>query len=406
MPGSAPRRFSPLAAVFLTVVIDLLGFGLVLPLLPLYGHAYGASELVIGLLFASFSATQFLVAPLWGRLSDRIGRRPVLLLGLCGSVAAYTLFGLAPALPAPLVFLFASRIVAGLFAGTIATAYAYIADVTTPEERGRGMALIGAAFGIGFTLGPAIGGLGHGALGPMAPGFIAAAFSATALVFALLRLPEPVRHADAAAAHAGASALRAALGAPTLPTILALVMLGQTCFSLFESTLARSAQERFGFDETDNGWLFSYLGLCFAIAQGFVVRRFMRRVGEALFVVLGTIVLGLGLLAVGHAPSVGLLAAAVPLPVVGFAMIAPSLTSLLSRRTPVAVRGAALGVQQSASSLSRIVGPVVGLALLGAGLRLPYVVGAGAMLLALLLAVSLLTRRDPGAEDVRAEGTA
>ncbi len=167
-------------------MIDLLGFGIVLPLLPAVRRQFDASRTTIALIFISYSGTQFLSAPLWGRLSDRIGRRPVILIGLVGSVVSYVCFGLA-ALQSTLTLLFVSRITAGIFGGTISTAYAYIADVTPPEERGRGMALIGMAFGIGFTLGPAIGGLGH-SLHPAAPGFIAAGFSLIALAFAARRL--------------------------------------------------------------------------------------------------------------------------------------------------------------------------------------------------------------------------
>src|SRR5687767_11419387 len=171
----SPRRVkrTPLITVFLTVVIDLLGFGIVLPLLPRYADAHGATGLERGLLFASFSAMQFLFAPVWGRLSDRIGRRPVLMAGLMGSVGSYALFAVAESTPWPLAVLFVSRIAAGVAGATISTAAAYIADVTTPEQRGRGMALIGVAFGVGFTLGPMIGGLSYSAAYPWLPGAIA-----------------------------------------------------------------------------------------------------------------------------------------------------------------------------------------------------------------------------------------
>src|SRR5262249_48531049 len=174
-PSAAPAGRSPLLFIFLTVFIDLLGFGIVIPLLPVYTKAYGASESQLGILFGCFSGMQFLFAPMWGRLSDRIGRRPVLIGGLVGTAASYVLFGLANSMP----LLFASRILAGFFGANISTAQAYIADVTAPENRARGMGLIGAAFGLGFTLGPWIGGeLAHVSI--HAPGFLAAgrAFSA------------------------------------------------------------------------------------------------------------------------------------------------------------------------------------------------------------------------------------
>jgi MFS family permease len=393
------RRISPLAAVFFTVVIDLLGFGLVLPLLPLYGKEYGAADATTGAILASFSVMQFLFAPIWGRLSDRIGRRPVILAGLGGSVLSYSLFAIAPLLADPIPLLFASRAAAGLFGGTISTAYAYIADTTGPEERGRGMALIGAAFGIGFTVGPAVGGLGW-SLSPSAPGWIAAGFSALALLFALRRLPEPARHvAPPRAAWWDRAAFREALSAPGVGTLFLLTFLGHGAFALFESTLGRLAQERFDFNPKTNGWLFSYLGLLAAFAQGFLVRRFIRRAGERRFAILGTLALGLGLLATGQAPSLALLLLVVPLPVLGFAMLNPSVASLLSRRTNPSIQGSVMGLNQSTASLARIAGPLAGLSLFGVGLTsqigtaLPYLAGTVVMALAFLLASRI---RDTG----------
>jgi MFS family permease len=384
---------SPLAAVFLTVVIDLLGFGLVLPLLPLYGTKYGASGVEVGLLFASFSAMQFLTSPVWGRISDRVGRRPVILLGLCGSTASYALFGLADEFGSPLAVLFASRLMAGAFGGTISTAYAYIADVTPDRERGRGMALVGAAFGIGFTLGPAIGGLSH-RLSPAAPGLLAAAFSATAFLFAFFRLPEPARHRPSEAGKA-IGALRAALAVPGVPRILLLTLLAHGTFALFESTLALLAERRFHFDPTQNGWLFSYVGFCYAIAQGVLVRRWIKAAGERALAIAGGVTLGAGLLAVGFAPGAVLLLLAAPLPVLGFAMMNPSLASLLSRRTDPATQGGTLGVNQSCASLARILGPVSGNVLLAGHLRGPHYAGAAVMLVATLLALGLSSPPPP-----------
>ncbi len=189
--SETPRRGS-LLVIFLTVFIDLLGFGMVLPLLPIYAQSFdvGASGWVLGLLMASFSAMQFLFAPLWGRLSDRIGRRPVLMVGLAGSVVFYTLFGIATVLQS-IAWLFVARIGAGIAGATISTAQAYIADSTSLENRAKGMALIGAAFGFGFTLGPLLGGLalpGEGSQPGPGPGYVAAGLSALALLLALVQI--------------------------------------------------------------------------------------------------------------------------------------------------------------------------------------------------------------------------
>jgi len=379
----------PLLSIFLTVVIDLLGFGIVLPLLPLYGRDFGASHVTLALIFISYSGMQFLSAPLWGRLSDRIGRRPVILIGLLGSLASYTLFAVA-ALQSALVLLFVSRIVAGVFGGTIATAYAYIADVTTAQERGRGMALIGMSFGIGFTLGPAIGGLGHW-IHPGAPGFIAAAFSLTAFLFAWRRLPEPERHVPAARRNwLDWDALRGAMSVVGVGRILTLGFLAVTCFAMMESTLGLLGKEFFGFSYWQVGLLFTYLGFFSAVAQGLLVRRYMHQVGEGRFVVLGTTTLAVGLLGLGLAPSLLWLMLVAPLAVIGFAMITPSLNSLLSRRSGATVQGGVMGVNQSLQSLARIVGPLIGLPLFGIHVPLPFWAATGIMLFSFALALRLL----------------
>lgn len=386
MPPETPVRRSPLISIFLTVAIDLLGFGIVLPLLPLYADTYGASELTIGLLFASFSGMQFLTAPLWGRASDRHGRRPVILLGLFGSFLSYVLFGLAEALPEPLVLLFASRIAAGLFGGTIGTAYAYIADTTTPQERGRGMALIGAAFGIGFTIGPALGGLGY-RLHPMAPGFLAAGFSALAFLHAWRYLAEPAgRTRTQRRTWLDLAALRGALGRPGIALLLAMLFTTVSCFALMESTLGLLAKRVHGLEIADVGWLFTYLGFWIAIAQGLVVRRLMKRVGEVVLLRAGTLLLAVGLILLGYARDIWWVLAVAPLGVLGFACVAPSAQALISRRTAPDRQGEVLGVSQSLQSLSRLIGPLAGLSLFGVAWELPFEVGAAGMAVAFVAA--------------------
>ncbi len=385
------RRSRPLLSVFLTVLIDLLGFGIVLPLLPLYGKDLGADEVTIALLFISFSGLQFFAAPIWGRISDSVGRRPILLLGLAGSVASYVLFGLA-SVEMSLTWLFVSRITAGLFGGTISTAYAYIADVTPTEQRGRAMALIGVAFGIGFTIGPAIGGLGHW-LHPAAPGFIAAGFSLIAFLFCLARLPEPERHAESGhRTWFDFEAFKQAVRVATVPLLLLLGFLTITCFALMESTLGLLGKVEYELDYYEIGLLFTWLGFWSAIAQGMVVRRYMQRVGEARFVILGTALLAAGMIAFSAAPSLGWLVGLSPLAVMGYSMISPSLNSLLSRRSSRDVQGGIMGVNQSLQSLGRIVGPMVGLPLFGVAVPLPFYVGAGIMGACFVLGVALSRR--------------
>jgi multidrug resistance protein len=367
-----------LGALFLTVFVDLLGFAIVVPLLPRYAEDYRASNAAIGLLMASFSAMQFLFAPVWGRVSDRVGRRPVIMVGLFGSILSYVLFGFADSM----VLLFASRVAAGVFGATIGTAQAYIADVTPAEERGKGMALIGAAFGLGFAFGPALGGLAHEHLGARAPGLVAAGFSTVAFLLAWRSLPEPARRT--AARHGWFPSLGAALSTPRVPPILCVSILSTFAFAAFESTLSRFTKARWGYDPGENGWIFTYVGFCLLLAQGFLVRRYMKRVGELAFTVAGTATLAVGLVLVGLAPGTGAALGALPVVVLGFSMVTPSLASLLSRATAAERQGEILGVYQSGLALARIAGPFAGNLLFRRSPEAPFWFGAAVMAVAFL----------------------
>lgn len=386
-----PMRRSPLAVLFLVVFIDLVGFGIVLPLLPRYASDHGVSGFEQGLLLASFSAMQFVFAPLWGRLSDRIGRRPVLMAGLAGSVLSYALFAVADSY----ALLLASRIAAGIFGATIGTAQAYIADVTSDADRGKGMALIGAAFGIGFTVGPAIGGIA-GAEHSGLPGWIAAGLSAGALLFAWRALPEPARHAARREGGLfGFGGLRHVLATPTLPLVVGLQVLTTFVFANFESTLSLLTKVRFEYTTRENGLLFTFVGLCLVVAQGAVVRRMMPRVGELNFCVTGTVLLAAGLAWLAVVASLAPLLMALAVVVFGFAMLTPSLSSLLSRRSPAHIQGEVLGINQSGLSLARVAGPLVGNVLFVRGDALPAAGGAVLMGLCVLAALRLRSRPSP-----------
>lgn len=384
---------SSLGVLFLTVVIDLLGFGIVLPLLPRYAELYDASKPAIGLLFASFSAMQFLFAPIWGRLSDRHGRRPLIMLGLAGSVASYLLFAFASSFALLLI----SRIAAGIFGATIGTAQAYIADVTGHEDRGKEMALIGAAFGVGFTIGPSIGGLAHHYGGVMAPGFVAAALSLVALLMAWRALPEPERHIPPKQRKLfDYTALRHALTLRTIPTILFLQIVATFCFANFEATLALLTKVRWDYDIRGNGFIFTYVGFWLMLCQGVLVRRLLPRIGEGRMVVLGALILGLGLLAIAATDAGALLI--LPIATLGFSLLSPSLASMLSLRTPADMQGEIMGLGQSGLALARILGPAIGLALFAITPETPYWISAAIMAVALLASFSLL--RAPAQEPI------
>jgi MFS family permease len=400
---------SPLVVVFLVVLIDLLGFGIVLPLLPRYGTHFKAGALTLGLLMASFSAMQFLFAPLWGRLSDRIGRRPVLLVGLLGSTVFYFLFAqvtqwgnAGPILGlSPLFWLFVTRIGAGISGATIATAQAYIADVTSPAERGKGMALIGAAFGVGFTFGPLLGAAfassSSEAPPSAAPGYVASALSAMALIVGCLRLPESLRRGEEAVPVRRVwswSLLQQALARPVLGSLLWAIFLTTFAFAQFESTLAMLTHHR-GLSDRSNFFVFAYIGLILTLAQGGLVRALITRLGEFWLGLSGVAVMVLGLALLAFAsPSATLtsLAMVLPVAVVGFAATTPSLQGLLSLSAGVDEQGEILGLGQSMSALARILGPAVAFPLQSWSIPLPYWTGALLMLAAFGLMCTLPLR--------------
>ena len=393
-------RKTSLGLIFLIVFIDLLGFAIVLPLLPRYAEKLHASRPVIGLLMASFSAMQFIFSPLWGRLSDRIGRRPVLLAGLAGSVVFYGLFGVASILESlPLIFV--ARIGAGIAGATIATAQAYIADATGVEGRARGMALIGAAFGAGFTFGPILGfvaipsgplKVGEVAtLNPM-PGFLASALSLLALMFALVKLPESIKKGSAPVRRAwlNVGAIREAVKVPSVGMLLLLFFISTFAFTQFETTLSLLTEKAFNYDDDNNFKLFTFLGVVLSIMQGFVVRSLVQKIGEGRMIILGTLLMGTGLWFVNVAAnerSSWILFAIIPVLVAGFSFLTPSTQALVSRRSDPDRQGEIMGVNQSASALARILGPVFGYKLLAYGIALPYQVGALLMVPALLMAI-------------------
>jgi MFS family permease len=419
-PGGPQAQRSVLFIIFLVVFIDLFGFGIVLPLLPRYGKEFMAegspwTGLVLGLLMSSFSAMQFIFAPLWGRLSDRIGRRPVLLLGLLSSVVFYALFGVASLLgregwrEVGLALLFLSRIGAGIAGATLGTAQAAIADSTPPEGRSRGMALIGAAFGIGFFFGPL---LAYGALFftpgfAAGPGFLAASLSLVAFLLGVALFPETRRPGVSTARRRwlDRGGLQVALRAPQVGALIVIFFLATFAFANFEPTLALMTTTRgLQLDDRDTFLLFAYVGLVLAIAQGGLYRPLARRVPEQTFMWIGAVLMALGLLGVGWVASQA--EAATPPPfatlrnellvalavaVTGFAFMTPSVQALISRRSDPGRQGEVLGVNQSASAMARILGPSVGVPLyfLTASHFLPYALGTGLLGLVLVLTLRL-----------------
>jgi len=402
-PSQTATRGS-LLVIFLTIFIDLLGFGMVLPLLPVYGRQLAAQHhwspeqtgWMLGLLMSSFSVMQFLFAPMWGRLSDRVGRRPILMLGLAGSVVFYTLFGIATVLGSVL-WLFIARIGAGMAGATISTAHAYIADSTSLENRTKGMALVGAAFGLGFTFGPLLGALAMLAsdpdhLSPM-PGYLASALSACALGLASFLLPESLRPDGQHKARRlfDFESLRTALATPSVGLLLLASFISVLAFANFESTvslLVKNEAGPFQFSFQQVMYTFAYIGLMLTLIQGGLVRRLSGRVPEGAMATLGAVssIAGSLLLAwTAYTGSMLMLFVALAVQVNGFAFLTPSLNALISRRSDPAKQGGILGVGQSVSSLARIAGPVVGLRLFPVHPACPLYLAAGLMVIGLVV---------------------
>jgi len=424
-PGGTPSEKhaggrSPLLFIFLTVFIDLLGFGIVIPLLPIYSLNYGASHLEIGLLFASFSGMQFLFAPMWGRLSDRIGRKPVLVGGLIGTSLSYLLFAyidvvgerLVAWMPdsgftaerAALMTLYVARLLAGFFGANVSTAFAFVADVTTPENRAKGMGLVGAAFGLGFTIGPALGGeLSHYSV--HWPGLAAAGLSACAALFGFLKLPKPERGARTVSRVFHFSQVRGAIADARIGLALLLSFLVIVAFSAFESMFLPLGLAKYwtyfgqsGPVTRDDyqtvlqagryaGRYLGAVGLISAIIQGGFIRRLVPRFGETKLAAVGQLILGVGLLIVGGADHFWLVVLGCVVMPFGFGINNPSVNSMISRSSPKEEQGAYLGLQTSLASLARMVGPLMAGALFDAfGPRSPFLVAAGVLVASSLIA--------------------
>ena len=355
---------SPLVVLFLTVFIDLMGFGIVIPLLPIYAEQMNATPFTAGALIAVYSLMQLVFAPAWGRISDDIGRRPVLLMCLAGSAMSYLLLAAAWRLEV----LFLARLLAGVAGASIPVAQAYIADVTGPAERARGMGLIGAAFGLGMVIGPALGG-GLSLLGPRVPEGFAAGLCLANVLVAAYRLPESlpgsVRRPERFRHPLSLASLRDAVVWPGAASLLAVFFLVTLGFAVLEGTFSLAAASRYGYSQAQVDWLWVYMGLVAVVVQGWLVGLLARRLPERALVVLGTAALGLGFLWIPFAGrAVGLpigLLMALALVVGGQGLASPSLSSLISKTVEEgSVYGQALGVSQSLSAGARVLGPAGG----------------------------------------------
>ncbi|MCC7073840.1 MAG: MFS transporter [Deltaproteobacteria bacterium] len=379
------QRKRALAVAFVTLFLDLLGFGVIIPIQPFYAESFGASPTVVTLIGASYSLMQFVFAPVWGRLSDRIGRRPVVLISVAFGGVGFLVFGLAQSL----VMLFVARMIAGFGNANLGTVQALVADVTPGHARTKAMGLLGAAFGLGFVFGPVIGGLVGSAFGPAAPAFVSAALAGLNWLLAFALLPE-TRLPGAATVRAarGLRALGEVRALVNVPRLLVIILVFTTGFSLMETALALFVEHQFVAKDilgTDAGhrtatrlttWVLLAVGVTAVIVQGGLIGPARRRLGEKALIVGGAALCALSFVGIALVPSYALLFAPIVVLSVGSGVFSPSQSSLLSRSVDADRQGATLGLSQSASALGRILGPAVSGLLFERAHGMPFVVGA------------------------------
>lgn len=350
-----------LGVVFLTLFLDLVGFGLILPVLPFYAETFGASPAWVALLSTAYSIAQFGMAPVLGRTSDRYGRRPVMLISIAGSCVAMLVLGFASSL----AMVFAARFVTGMSSANVSTAQAIVADRVAPEERAKYMGMMGAAIGLGFVFGPALGGLLWSADAPARPFFVASALAALNWVLAWRFLPES-RRASAEATRPPI-ALRGPftrfvelfrIAEPNLRALVLCYFVFNLAFSAMEATFALLMKARLGWGERETGVLFTEIGFVIIIVQGVLVGRLVRRFGEKRTLVSGLVVLAIGLMTTGSVHTSVWIALGAAAIAAGNGLVAPSLSALVSRASGAHEQGVKLGVAASAASLARIVGPL------------------------------------------------
>ena len=385
------RQRSPLFVLFLTVFIDLVGFGIIIPVLPLYAEHFHATPMAIGWLTGIYSGMQIIFTPILGKLSDRFGRRPVLMVSIAGTAVGFALMGLAQSL----TLLFVARILAGITGGNISIPQAYIADVTAPEQRSRAMGMIGAAFGLGFTFGPLIGGI-MSRISYSAPFYFAAGLAVANAVLVYLILPESLSREHRAMPHEQASIAevfrhgRGAMFAIVVATYFFLI----AGFAIMTTLFALFTEKRFGYDAHANGYLFGFIGILTVIVQGGLIGRLVKTFGEVALTRTGMILttLSLALLPLSSNLTILLLVCAGLSAGSGFA--SPPLSGFASQMIDRTWQGRALGVMQSAGSTGRLIGPLIGGWLLMFDLqkpvaeygRTPFLVGAFLCFIGALLA--------------------
>jgi len=380
------KKKSPLLIIFLTVMIDLIGFGLVLPILPMYGKNFGASGPMIGIIMASYSLMQFIFAPIWGRISDRIGRRPVLLASTAFAAVSYVMFAIGSGLENKTVAIWVillSRVLAGVCGANITVAQAYIADISPPELRSARMGLIGMAFGLGFILGPPLGGESSYIFNSLsAPGWVAASLCALNFISAFMLLPESwkpsAEHLSQQRPHV--EQWLHTLGTPKIGLLIGIFFLATFCFSSFETTIGLLLMHNYHIDTSVGaglrkvGWLVAYCGFVGALIQGGGTKRFVKKYGEPKVIAASLILAGVGVMALPYLTSWGSLLIWLAIFSIGSSLTRPPVFGMISMLTSSHEQGTNLGVAQGVGSLARIVGPLFALSLFDLHPAVPYLI--------------------------------
>ncbi len=384
--------------IFLTVFLYLVGFGVVIPILPILSKNFGATALQTGLLLSVYSLMQFIFSPIWGRLSDKYGRRSILMLCLIGEAFSYLLFAWARSLEV----LFLARILAGFFGASISTASAYISDITTKNERSKGMALIGAAFGLGFVVGPALGG-GLSVWGKHiseAPHFdtsfvsywVSALYLIT-FIFAYFFLKESLNaQSESAEKKKRLSILWSYLRQPTVGPLMVVFMFCSLAMSAMEASLILYMGERFSWDVKQVSFGFVYIGFIIIFTQGYLVRKLIPRWGERKVLRLGVLLFALGLSGIALCSTLPTLAIAMTLLSCGNGLINPSTLGSISLLASSQEQGSAMGVTQSMSSLGRIIGPAIGGLIYGYVITGPFIFSGALAFMAFAIVLVIYTR--------------
>jgi MFS transporter, DHA1 family, tetracycline resistance protein len=363
-----PRK-SQMAIIFFTVFLYLVGFGVIIPIIPVLARDLGAGGFEVGLLLSVYSFMQFVFAPFWGRLSDRYGRRPILLFCLVGECFSYIGFGLSHSLEG----LFIARVFAGFFGASISTASAYISDITPPNERSKGMALIGVAFGLGFLVGPAMGGalaLWGGTIsaaphfGTSFASYCVAGLCLLNFFFGLKFLKESLdpanRNSSGKKSADRFQKLFRYLKMPIVGSLIFVFFLSSIAMSTMEATLVLLVGDRFQWGVREVSFGFAYIGFIMILSQGFLVRRLLPKVGEKKLMVFGLACMAIGLSSIAFSNTIWLLAVAQTILAVGFSCTNPSILGSISLLSSSKEQGEALGTTQGTASLGRIIGPALG----------------------------------------------